>query len=77
MHRLKNRAVEKIMLSNAFIDPDKVNSFMASYSSPKTFLTLRQQRVDKLKTSKGRAEIAKLLELDVKGNKIIYEFLYD
>jgi len=64
MRRLKDNSIEKIIATNAFYETEKVTSFMKHYTSPRTFLTLKQQRVDKLTTQEGREEIAKRLQLN-------------
>ncbi|AFL99809.1 hypothetical protein Desde_1386 [Desulfitobacterium dehalogenans ATCC 51507] len=64
LHRLKMQAVESIMGTNVFQDAEKVRGFMKSYTSPKTFLTLKQQRMNKLQTSEGRIEIAERLRIN-------------
>ena len=64
LHRLKIQAVESIMDTNAFQNAEKVRGFMKSYTSPKTFLTLKPQRMSKLQTPEGRVEIAKRLRIN-------------
>lgn len=64
LHRLKLQAVKQIMDTAAFSDAGQVQTFMSRYTSPKTFLTLRVQRVEKLKSSAGREEVAMLLGLE-------------
>ena len=73
LHRLKMQAVEQIMNTAAFSDAEKVQTFMSRYTSPKTFLTLKIQRVEKLKSSAGRDEIAKLLGLKIDETKIVID----
>ena len=65
LHRLKIQAVESIMETNAFQDTEKVRGFMESYTSPKTFLSLKPLRMDKLQTPAGRVEIAKRLRINI------------
>lgn len=71
MRRLKDKTIENIMATNAFDETEKVTSFMKRYTSPKTFLTLKQHRVDKLTTQEGRQEIAKRLQLNTTGDSEI------
>lgn len=73
LSRLKNQAIEQIMDTNAFRNPEQVRNFMKSYTSPKTFLTLREQRVEKLKSAEGRTEISELLNLQVINKEIAVE----
>ena len=67
------QAVEQIMDTAAFSDAGQVQTFMSRYTSPKTFLTLRAQRIEKLTSSEGREEIAKLLELKTDETKIVID----
>ena len=46
---------------------------MESYPSPKTFLTLRAERVEKLKTKEARKQLAELLELKIENGYIVLE----
>lgn len=71
LHRLKMQAVEQIMNTAAFSDAEQVQTFMSRYTSPKTFLTLKAQRVEKLRSPAGREEIAQLLNLETDKSKII------
>lgn len=72
LHRLKNQVVESIINTDSFQDAERVRSFMAAYTSPKTFLTLKPQRMNKLLTPEGRAEIAARLEITTtEDNKFI------
>ena len=73
LHRLKMQAVEQIMDTKAFSNTEQVQTFMGRYTSPKTFLTLRAQRVEKLKSSEGREEVAKLLKLKTDESKIVID----
>ena len=73
LHRLKMQAVEQIMDTKAFSNTEQVQTFMGRYTSPKTFLTLRAQRVEKLKSSEGREEVAKLLKLNTDESKIVID----
>lgn len=73
LHRLKMQAVEQIMDTAAFSDAEQVQIFMSRYTSPKTFLTLRVQRVEKLRSSAGREEIAKLLGFKTDETKIVID----
>lgn len=73
LHRLKLQAVEKIMDTDAFADAEDVRGCMSRYTSPKTFLTLKAQRVEKLKLPSGRTEIAEILGLKIDETKIVLD----
>ena len=50
---------------------------LASYSSPRTFLTLKDKRLNKLNSKDGIKEISEILELKLKDDKIILNNLDD
>lgn len=50
---------------------------LASYSSPRTFLTLKDKRLNKLNSKDGIKEISEILELKLKDDKIILDNLDD
>ena len=70
IHRIKVHAVENIMRTNAFKEPDVVWKYMNSYTSPKTFLTLKPDRIAKLSDPTWQSEIARKLNLKVTDGKI-------
>lgn len=61
LHKLKNKAVDTILGTNSFADKEATEKFFAAYTSPKTFLTLKPQRVSKLENKAGRCEVAERL----------------
>lgn len=65
MHKLKLRAIDNIIDTGAFENKDEVQSLMMAYPSPKTFLTLHSERVNKLNSIEGRMEVANRLKLDI------------
>ena len=71
LQKLKEKAIDEIIETNAFEDHRLAQSFMKGYSSPKTFLTLREQRVEKLNSIEGRGEIAEILKLQISETGII------
>lgn len=73
LHRLKLQAIDYIMDTKAFEQPEKVHSFMNAYTSPKTFLTLRPQRVEKLNSVGGRREVAERLNLLINEGQLVLD----
>lgn len=71
LHKLKNQAVETILATNSFEDNDQTKKYLAAYTSPKTFLTIKSQRVDKLKNESGRKEVAERLKIETSDNGMI------
>lgn len=73
LHRLKMKSIDQILNYEAFADEAVARRFMESYPSPKTFLTLRAERVEKLKTKETRKQLAELLELKIENGYIVLE----
>lgn len=73
LHRLKLQAIDYIMGTNAFEQSEKTRSLMNAYTAPKTFPTLRPQRVEKLNSVDGRREIAERLKFRIDAGKLILE----
>lgn len=71
LHRIKNNAIEQIIAVGAFKDAEEVQKLMNAYTSPKTFLTLREERVGKLADNEKRIEVAKLLTLQMEDEQIV------
>lgn len=68
--RIKNAAINQIISTAAFCNAEQVQKLMDGYTAPKTFLTLREQHVEKLKTLEGRSEISERLQLKLVDGKI-------
>lgn len=73
LHRLKVKAIDYIIDTQAFDQSEKVSLYMNAYTAPKTFLTLRAQRVEKLNSVEGRKEVAERLNLRINDGKIVLE----
>lgn len=73
MHRIKVREIENILQSDAFKEPDVAKKFMSRYTSPKTFLTLKPQRIAKLSDPNWQAEFAVKLNFKTTDGKIEIE----
>lgn len=64
MTKVKNSAIDVIANCGAFADKDMFKAFALKYKSPRTFITLRSERIDRMKDAKGRQEVADMLNLD-------------
>ena len=73
LHRLKMKSIDQILDYKAFSNAVTARRFMESYPSPKTFLTLKAERVEKLKAEEKRKDLAKLLELKFENGYIVLE----
>lgn len=65
MKKIKERSIEQLLKTHAFSDDNKFNEFARAYTSPRTFVTLSQERMKKLKNKKTRVDVAKILELEI------------
>lgn len=71
---LKTKTIEMICDIKAFSDNECFSTFAYSYKSQRTFITLNQERVNKLKNQEGRKSVAARLKLKInKSGKIIIE----
>ena len=64
MKKIKEQSIEQLLKTNAFSDEEEFNEFARAYTSPRTFVTLNPERVNKLKTKKTRIGVAELLGLE-------------
>lgn len=63
MQKIKERSIGQLLQTNAFSDEALFTEFAKSYTSPRTFVTLSRDRMQKLESSKRRKEVAELLRL--------------
>ena len=68
MQKIKARAMEQILEIDAFADSERFSELAKSYKSPRTFITLKQERIDRLVDEDSRVKVAKLLKIPVDGN---------
>lgn len=70
MHRIKVIKVQNILDSEAFKQRNVAEKFMNRYTSPKTFLTLKAERIAKLSDPNWQAEFSSKLNFTVTDGKI-------
>lgn len=68
MQKIKARAMEQILEIDAFADSEKFSELAKCYKSPRTFITLKQERIDRLVDEDSRVKVAKLLKIPVDEN---------
>lgn len=73
MHRIKEQKIESILQSGAFREIDVAKRLMNRYTSPKTFLTLKPERITKLSDSNWQTEFTAKLNFAVNDGKIEIE----
>lgn len=71
IHKIKRERVEQMINTNAFVDAEMTKKMFMAYTSPKSFLTLRPQRLDKLKNEEGRKELKAILGIKIAKNGLI------
>ena len=65
LKKVKSSAVDEIVATNAFSDSENFKKFAHEYKSARTFITLKKERLEKIKTVSGRLEIAETLKLSL------------
>ncbi len=68
MLRIKESRIEKIALTQAIADEDVFKRFAKEYKSAKTFVTLKQERIDKIQDNAKRHEVATMLNIELDDN---------
>lgn len=68
MAKIKHVSIEEILRTNAFSDSERFKSLATQYKSSRTFITLKQERIDKMKNKRGRKKIADMLKLPLDEN---------
>lgn len=68
MQKVKNRSLDEIVAIDAFEDKDQFEQMARSYKSPRTFLTLKQDRINRIKQKTKRKKVAEMLGIDLDVN---------
>lgn len=68
MGKHKAKAISTIQTVGGFEEDDEFIQYLSKYSSPRTFLSLNNERVEKLKTAEGKKYIAKTLNIKLDAN---------
>ena len=73
MQKLKETSIEKISATQSIANVELFKGFAKEYKSAKSFVTLKKERIEKVKDKTKRSEIAIMLNisLDAQGNFII------
>lgn len=59
MAKVKNDAIEEILSTNAFSNPEEFKTLAGKYKSSRTFITLKEERVNRIKDKRGRKKLQK------------------
>ena len=65
MQKVKNKAIEEIVKIEAFADREQFELLAKAYKSPRTFITLKSERIERIKNKAKRKKIADMLKIDV------------
>lgn len=70
MAKVKKRAIDEIVGTNVFSDIDTFKSLASKYKSSRTFITLKPERISRIKNKRSRKSVADMLHLplDTNGN---------
>lgn len=65
MQKVKNKALEEIVTTDAFDNKEQFEQMARAYKSPRTFITLKRERVERIKNKRERKKVANMLKIDV------------
>ena len=68
MAKVKRIAIDEILSTDAFNDSELFKSLATQYKSSRTFITLKQERIRKIKDKHSRKKIADMLKLPLDKN---------
>lgn len=73
MAKVKVAAIEKMVDTNSIAAPETFKEYASQYTSTRTFITLKQERIDRVTDKRTRKAVASMLkiELDLSGDFII------
>ncbi len=70
MAKVRRGAIDEIVGTNAFSDVEAFKSLASQYKSSRTFITLKPERINRIKNKRSRKSVADMLHLplDTNGN---------
>lgn len=73
MAKLKRKAIDAMVATNAFSDVESFKTYASQYTSSRTFITLKSERIERIRDKRKRKAVATMLKigLDGSGNFII------
>ncbi len=74
MQKVKNKALEEIVAIDAFENREEFEQLARAYKSPRTFITLKRERVERIKNKAKRKKVASMLKIDLSDEgKFLFE----
>jgi hypothetical protein len=73
MAKVKVLAIDQMVATDAIADPEAFKTYASQYTSNRTFITLKQERIDRVTDKRKRKAVASMLktDLDESGDFII------
>lgn len=65
MQKVKSKALEEILAIDAFEDKEEFEQMARAYKSPRTFITLKSEKMERIKNKTKRRKVASMLKIDV------------
>ena len=74
MQKVKNKALDEIVSIDAFDNREEFEQMARAYKSPRTFITLKNERVERIKNKTKRKKVAGMLKIEVNDDgKFIFK----
>ena len=73
MAKVKSAAIDTMVATNAFSDVEAFKTYASQYTSSRTFITLKSERIERVRDKGARRSVASMLKIDLdeSGNFII------
>ena len=68
MAKVKKGAIDEIAGTNVFSNVDTFKSLASQYKSSRTFITLKPERINRIKNKRSRKAVADMLHLPLDSN---------
>lgn len=65
MIKAKNDAIERMIATQALSDVDAFKTYAAQYTSTRTFITLKSERIERIRDGRKRKGVATMLKIDL------------
>lgn len=65
MAKVKVAAIDQMLGTNSIADPETFKTYASQYTSNRTFITLKQERIDRITDKRKRKAVASMLKIDL------------
>jgi hypothetical protein len=65
MAKVKVVAIDQMVATDAIADPEAFKTYASQYTSNRTFITLKQERIDRVTDNRKRKAVASMLKIDL------------